>query len=105
MCQFQQFQAQSVPMPVLYNAESSASKRIANTVECVLSNFAVVMEDLKGYSILRAELIEGCVEIAAIQEVMSSIGAIHRQSLHNNLVAHLYESLYRKVQTELCKQN
>ena len=54
---------------------------------------AVVMEDLKGYSILRAELIEGCVEIAAIQEVMSSIGAIHRQSLHKNLSTEKWQEL------------
>ena len=54
------------------------------------------MEDLKGYSILRAELIEGCVEIAAIQEVMSSIGAIHRQSLHKNLSTEKWQELVAK---------
>ena len=71
-------------------------REYANT-ECVLSLiFAVVMEDLKGYSILRAELIEGCVEIAAIQEVMSSIGAIHRQSLHKNLSTEKWQELVAK---------
>lgn len=64
---------------------------------------AVVMEDLNGYSILRAELMEGRVEPAAIEGVMTAIGAIHKQSLCRNLSKEKWKELVTKFRCVVCE--
>ena len=38
------------------------------------------MEDLKGWSILRSELIEGSVDLEAIKSLMISVATVHNLS-------------------------
>ena len=56
----------------------------------------VIMEDLNGYSILRAELMEGHVEQSAICNVMAAIGAIHKQTLQKNLSEEKWKDMAEK---------